>query len=71
MIGELVNVIAGNAVGQIQEYNLDISVPMVVQGANHRIAWPQMARVTCVGLSTPAGDCEVAVSFKGREGIAS
>jgi len=64
LIGELVNIISGNAIGNIEGYNLDISVPVIVQGENHRIAWPKIAPVVCVPFRTKAGDFEIAVCFK-------
>lgn len=64
MIGELVNIVSGNAIGNIEGYNLDISVPVIVQGENHRIAWPKIAPVVCVPFRTSAGDFEIAVCFK-------
>lgn len=64
MVGELVNIVGGNAIGTIEGYNLDISVPVVVQGENHRIAWPKIAPVVCVPFRTSAGDFEIAVCFK-------
>lgn len=66
MVGELVNVIGGNAIGILNDYNLDISVPMIVQGPSHRIAWPKIAPVVCVPFRTSAGDFEIALCFKGR-----
>jgi chemotaxis protein CheX len=61
MVGELVNVISGNAIGMIEGKNLDISPPMVIQGENHRISWPRIAPVVCVPFRTASGDFEVAV----------
>ena len=66
MVGELVNVIGGNAIGVLSDYNLDISVPMVIQGENHRVSWPRIASVVCVPFRTSAGDFEMALCFKGR-----
>lgn len=64
MVGELINIVSGNAIGEIQGYQLDISVPMIVQGENHTIAWPKIAPVICIPFRTNAGDFEVAVCFK-------
>jgi chemotaxis protein CheX len=64
LVGELINIVSGNAIGEINGYSLDISVPMIVQGDNHSIAWPKIAPVVCIPFRTKAGDFEVAVCFK-------
>jgi chemotaxis protein CheX len=64
MVSELINIISGNAIGNIEGYDLDISVPMVVQGKGHLISWPQIAPVVCIPFRTSAGDFEVSVCFK-------
>lgn len=64
MVGELVNIISGNAIGVLSDYDLDISVPLTIQGINHRIAWPKIAPVICVPFRTPVGEFEMDVCFK-------
>lgn len=64
MVCELINIISGNAIGAISDYDLDISVPMVVQGKGHLISWPKIAPVVCIPFRTPSGDFEVSVCFK-------
>ncbi|RPJ05384.1 MAG: chemotaxis protein CheX [Spirochaetaceae bacterium] len=39
-IGEIVNIIAGNAKKGLEEYRLMISLPSIIKGKNHQIAWP-------------------------------
>jgi chemotaxis protein CheX len=39
-IGEMVNIIAGNAKKGLEQYRLVISLPSIVKGKNHVIAWP-------------------------------
>jgi chemotaxis protein CheX len=39
-LGEMVNIIAGNAKKGLEEYMLVISLPSIVLGANHIIRWP-------------------------------
>ncbi|MCD1654031.1 chemotaxis protein CheX [Treponema zuelzerae] len=36
LVGELVNVIAAQASNKLEEYRIEISVPIVVQGQNHK-----------------------------------
>ncbi len=39
-IGEMVNIVAGNAKKGLEQYRLVISLPSIVKGKNHVIAWP-------------------------------
>jgi chemotaxis protein CheX len=49
-IGEIVNIIAGNAKKGLEEaFKLVISLPTIVQGSNHTINWPGgSARIICI-----------------------
>lgn len=38
--GEVVNIIAGNAKQGLEEFRLVISLPSIIKGQNHKIAWP-------------------------------
>ena len=63
MIGEMVNIIAGNASSVIKR-PLEISPPVVVYGQNHNIAWPRTIPVVAIPFTTTIGPFEVAVCFK-------
>jgi len=63
MIGELVNIVAGNATTAI-DGSIDISPPVVVYGQNHNIAWPKTIPVIAIPFTTAMGPFEVAVCFK-------
>jgi chemotaxis protein CheX len=39
-IGEMVNIVAGNAKKGLEQYRLVISLPSIVKGKNHIIVWP-------------------------------
>ena len=39
-IGEVVNIIAGNAKKGFESYRLMISLPSIIKGNDHNIAWP-------------------------------
>jgi chemotaxis protein CheX len=39
-IGEMVNIVAGNAKKGLEQYRLVISLPSIVKGKNHVIVWP-------------------------------
>ena len=63
MIGELVNIIAGNASSRLSGYNIKVSVPFVVQGENHSIAWPENAPIIGIPFTTAYGPFVVNVSM--------
>ncbi len=49
-IGEIINIIAGNAKRGLEEsFKLVISLPTIVRGSNHAIQWPNdQARIICI-----------------------
>ena len=63
MVGEMVNIIAGNASSTLENYSIKISVPFVVQGINHTVSWPHRAPIISIPFSTPYGPFEVNVSM--------
>lgn len=64
LVGEVINIICGNALLEVKGYKINISVPVIVQGENHRIAWPTIAPVVGIPFRTNQGDFEVDVCFK-------
>ena len=64
MVGEIINMIAGKTVGKINQYDLDITVPLVIQGKNHSIAWPQNTPVITLPFRVTKGIFEVNFSLK-------
>jgi chemotaxis protein CheX len=52
-VGEIVNIIAGNAKRELEEtFRLIISLPTIVQGKNHLIMWPiSQVRIICIPFS--------------------
>jgi len=63
MVGELVNIISGNAATDLDGYNIKVSVPFVVQGENHSISWPDRAPVIGIPFITSYGPFAVYVSL--------
>ncbi len=63
MVGELVNIIAGNASGKLSDLSIDISVPVVIQGQNHTVSWPEHSPIIAVPFSTGLGHFLVNVSI--------
>ena len=49
-IGEIINIIAGNAKKELEEsYRLIISLPTIVTGGGHQIKWPHnQTRIICI-----------------------
>ena len=52
-VGEIINIIAGNAKKGLEDaFRLVISLPTIVQGEAHQVIWPnQQARIICVPFS--------------------
>lgn len=63
MVGELVNIIAGNAARELQDFDIKVSVPVVIQGQNHSISWPANGPVVGIPFWTPLGPFLINVSL--------
>lgn len=63
LVGELVNVIAGNAAGKLVDFDIKVSVPFVVQGINHSVMWPERSPIVGIPFNTPHGPFVVNVSL--------
>ena len=63
MVGELVNVIAAQASSNLVDYKIIVSVPVVVQGKDHTIAWPDKQPIVAIPFVTPLGPFVVNVSL--------
>jgi chemotaxis protein CheX len=63
-IGELANIVAGNAKKEIQGIALSISLPQVVIGKNHVLSVQSAIPVVIIPFSTPMGDFVVEFSLK-------
>ncbi len=63
-VGELVNIVAGNAKKGLQQFRIEISLPSVVKGPQHRIAWMAGVPVITVPLSCEFGMVYLFVSIK-------
>lgn len=63
-IGELVNIIAGNAKQDLVSYHLSISLPNVIIGKDHTIAAPSGAPTIVVPFSCVFGSFAMEVSLK-------
>ncbi len=68
LVGEITNIVAGNAIAAFSSLELDISPPVVVKGKNHQISWPKIAPVISQRFSTPVGDFELGLCFNAKLG---
>lgn len=64
-IGEIVNIITGNAKKGLEEYRLMISLPSIIRGNNHSVAWPSKA-IPIIGIpfKIPQGQFTVSVALE-------
>ncbi|MEM6654454.1 MAG: chemotaxis protein CheX [Planctomycetota bacterium] len=62
-VGELANVVAGQAKSQLEEFNLSISLPNVVHGEGHVIRFPG-TKPLCVPFETDLGPLRLEVGFE-------
>ncbi len=63
-VGEMVNIIAGNAKKDLLEYRILISLPGIITGNNYRINWPQAVPVISIPIESEAGPFSINVSIK-------
>jgi chemotaxis protein CheX len=63
-IGEIANIIAGNAKQHLTQYNLSISLPKVVMGKDHKIASQRGVSTIIVPFDSPLGNFAMEVSLK-------
>jgi chemotaxis protein CheX len=63
-VGELVNIIAGNAKQDLADFRITISLPGVVVGNGARIHWPEGVPVIAIPFDSELGSFSVNVSLK-------
>lgn len=63
-VGELVNILAGNAKKYMEDFRIDISLPGVVTGTSYKINWPQGVPVITIPFASKLGEFTVNVSLK-------
>ena len=62
-VGELANVVAGGAKAQLEEYNLNTSLPSVITGRNHSVRFPSDVTPIIVPFDTDWGPLALEVGF--------
>lgn len=63
-VGELVNIIAGNAKSELTGYRVSISLPGVIVGSSYKIRWPDGVPVISIPFESELGTFSVNVSLK-------
>lgn len=63
-VGELINIIAGNAKKDLLDFRIEISLPGVITGKSYKIHWPENIPVITIPFSSDLGDFTVNVSLK-------
>ncbi len=62
-VGELTNVIAGNAKAQLEEYKLNLSLPNVIYGKDTELRFPENCQPFTIPFNTPFGHMAVEIGF--------
>ena len=63
-VGEMVNIIAGNAKKDLLEFRIVISLPGVIIGNQYKIKWPEGVPVITIPFQSELGDFTVNVSLR-------
>lgn len=67
MVGELTNIISGNASSAIAHAAVEISPPLVIRGEHHQITWPKSIPVIAIPFTSALGPFEVDVCMIKRK----
>jgi len=62
-VGELINIIAGNAKQDLLDFRIEISLPGVITGGNYKIHWPEGIPVVSIPFGSELGPFTVNVSL--------
>lgn len=63
-VGEIVNIVAGNAKKGLEQYRLNISLPTIVSGKDHAIAWPADTPIVGIPFKLSNGKFHLAVGLQ-------
>ena len=63
-VGELINIIAGNAKQDLLEFRIEISLPGVITGNQYKIHWPEGIPVVAIPFDSEVGPFTVNVSLR-------
>lgn len=63
-VGEIANMIAGQAKAELEEYDLSVSLPNVIIGDDHDIRFPSDAKAIAVAFDTDFGPLQLVVGLE-------
>ncbi len=63
-VGEMVNIIAGNAKKDLMDFRIEISLPGVITGTEYGIHWPEGVPIVVVPFDSEIGKFAVYVSLR-------
>lgn len=63
-VGELVNILAGNAKKGLKDYRIEISLPGVITGNKYKINWPKGIPVITIPYKSSLGEFSINVSLR-------
>lgn len=67
-VGELTNVVAGNAKAQLEEYKLSLSLPNVIRGHATELRFPENCQPITIPFQTDFGPLAVEIGFTAPRG---
>ena len=67
-VGELTNVVAGNAKAQLEEYKLSLSLPNVINGNETELHFPENCQPITIPFTTDFGPLAVEIGFTAPRG---
>jgi len=67
-IGELTNMIAGSAKAQLEHLEMSVSLPSVIMGRNHRVAFPGDIQPVAIPFESEWGPVCVEVGLREQNG---
>ena len=62
-VGELTNVIAGNAKAQLEDYKLNLSLPNVIFGKDAELRFPERCQPISIPFQTDFGPMAIEIGF--------
>jgi chemotaxis protein CheX len=63
-VGEVVNIIAGNAKKGLEQFRLSISLPSIVRGKDHSVAWQSEIPIIGIPFKVPSGRFHLSVGLE-------
>jgi len=63
-VGELANMVAGQAKAELEQYDLSVSLPTVITGENHDVRFPSDAQPISVPFETDFGPLRLEVGLE-------